>query len=277
MATKITKDTITVPYESLIGKGVIKPVLNEQTQNQIEAAIANFTGATRWKAWGMGSLQKQGSLVLLHGPSGTGKTTIARWLAKQVGTGFIPLSMADVGGSDPGQTERNLRTVFNKGRKEDNTTIFLDECDGILWSREKAGPDSMWMLSVINGLLTMVEPYQGLVVMATNMMQNLDPALMRRLTDIIEVARPNMDTRYNLWIDKIPAQFPVQPNETEFAKLAMYHLSGAEIENAIMAEAKLAITLGRKPKFESLCNIANRMQPHDSKTTTSKVIGDSKK
>ncbi len=257
MATKKPpSDGLPIPFESLLGVKVIEPTLNENTLAQVKAAIANFTHKARWEKWGLYKIKDAGSVVLLVGPSVTGKTTTARWLAKQVGTGFISMSMADIGGSDPGATERGLKRLFQKAIKEGNTTIFMDECDGLLWDRSNAGPDSMWMITVINSILVQIEKFGGLMLMATNRDKVLDPALNRRISDKIYIGKPDFQVREILWEEKIPIEFPLQPMPKQIAELAKYELTGAEIENCIIAEAKKAMVEGRHPKFESLCNIA---------------------
>lgn len=248
------------PYTSLFGTPVIEPILDGETRNQVVEAITSFTHKVRWEKWGMPDIAANAGAILLEGPSGTGKTTIARWLAKKVSGGIIEITMADVGGSDPGQTERGIRDIFTEAKRQGNATIFVDECDGILWSREKAGPDSMWMLAVVNEFLMQIERYEGLCILATNMAHLLDPALLRRLRAVIRVSVPPSDVRRKLWEAKMPLTFPLEPTEQQFRTLSRYVLTGALVEKAIIREAQVALREGRHPKFESLCNIAKSME-----------------
>jgi SpoVK/Ycf46/Vps4 family AAA+-type ATPase len=270
MATKIEKtDTgLIIPYESLMGIRVKEPILSSELSESIRICIANYTGAKRWEKWGMSEIKDGGSVILLIGPSGTGKTTIARWLAKQLGSGFIPLSMGDIGGAAPGDTERNLSKLFKVASKDGNTTIFMDECDGILVARESLGPDSMWMVTVINALLQKIENYKGPIIMATNRDHVLDPALDRRISDRIYILAPDFETRKRLWQEKIPAEFPITIDDNGFEELAIHKLTGAEIENCIITEAKTAIRQGRNPKYNSLCNIAKTYATHERSKTS---------
>ena len=266
MARKLPKKVeqpsieLPIPYESLVGITVTKPILTERTEEEMLGAIANFSGASRWNKWGLNSIRKQGSLIIFTGESGTGKTTIARFLAKKLGKGFICIGMADIGSSDPGQSERNAVRIFEKGKAEGNATILLDECDSILWSRSRVSADSMWMLALINTILTRVEQYEGLVCMASNMDHLLDAALLARATDLIHVDLPPAEVRQNLWENKIPEAFPYQPKLNELKILAKFELTGRDIENCILKEAKTAIRQGRNPKFASLQTIAEHSE-----------------
>lgn len=264
-----------IPYESLLGKRVTEPILSSELSEAVKTSIANYTGAKTWEKWGMHEIKDSGNVILLIGPSGCGKTTIARWLAKKLGSGFIPLSMGDIGGAAPGDTSRNLKKLFKVATQEDNTCIFIDECDAVLIARENLGPDAMWMIEVINALLMMIEQYKGPIIMATNRDQTLDPALDRRVSDRIYIMPPDFETRKHLWEYKLPTSFPLTMDEKGLNILAEIDLTGADIENVIILEAKTAIRQGRNPKFNSLCNIAKHYETIKF-TTALKIAGSSK-
>jgi SpoVK/Ycf46/Vps4 family AAA+-type ATPase len=256
-----TKKGNTIPYESLVGRAPTVPIFDEKIQNQFDEAIAPISGAVRWKKWGMERVYgNRGTTILLTGEPGTGKTTAARFFAKRVSQGIIASSMADFGGGDPGDTERGINSIFDFGKSKDNCTLLFDECDAFLWDRAKAGPDSMWMLSVINTLLMRIESYGGLVFLATNFEVMLDKALKRRLTDTIHIPLPSGPIRKLLWKQKIPLEYPLQLNEDQETRLALPTLTGAEIENCIQTESRRAIRQGRHPKFDSLLQAAREME-----------------
>lgn len=256
-----SKKGTTIPYESLVGRAPTIPIVDAEIQALFDEAIAPISGAVRWKKWGMERVYgKKGTTVLLTGEPGTGKTTTARYLAKRISQGIITVTMAEVAGGDVGDTEKGTKEIFKAGRDRDNCTIFLEECDAFLWDRSKAGPDSMWMLSVVNTFLTEIENYAGTVFLATNNVQVLDKALKRRITSTIHIPLPSEPIRRLLWKQKIPLEYPLQLDENQEARLALPTLTGAEIENCIQTESRRAIRQGRNPKFDSLLQTAREME-----------------
>ena len=260
-----SKPSMQIPWENLMGIALQPPQLNVETMNKIEEALVPYTCKLRWEKWEVAKIKNSGTAILLHGASGCGKTTTARWMAKKVGTGFIPITMADFGGGDPGDSERNAKAIFDFGRSQDNPTIYIDECDGILWSRDKAGPDSMWMLTVVNQFLMLIEKYLGLIVLSTNALKVLDPALMRRLAAIVEIGMPDVKTRFHLWKQKLPSNYPITINELQYSKLTAIKLTGSDIELALIQEARIACREGRLPKFDSLYTIAKQLEKKPEK------------
>lgn len=253
MATKIPKTKAHIPFTSLVGKAPTKPIFAPAIQDRLDEATAPITGEIRWRKWGM---QAHSTCLLFHGPPGCGKTTAAKWLAKKVSNGIIEITMADVGGGNPGDTERGTREIFQAARKQGNCAIVIEECDGMLIARDKLGPDSMWMLTVVHAFMSEIEYYPGLVMLTTNMPHFLDPALKRRITDTIEIPKPCVDVRRQLWWAKIPEQYPLQLSDAQFTQIAGWALTGAEIEMCIDKESRRAIRLGRNPRFDSLMKIA---------------------
>lgn len=229
-----------------------KPILHPDVEEQVLDSVAQFKHVDKWLSWGMNNVRDQGTVVLYEGPPGTGKTMTARWMAGKLKRGFKKLSAAEIGGGDPGETEKNLITFFNDCRKRNNATIFIDECDHLLMDRDKMeGAALTWQLGTLEALLVELNTYKGLVILASNHPQNLDPALAGRLLAIVKFKRPDFERRKLIWKQKIPDKFPFQPKEYELAMIAKFNLNGRQIENVIINVASHAIRGMIKPTFKS--------------------------
>lgn len=247
------KNEIKLPFDDL-KRSVTEPILDDEIQESIEDAITPFVQRHKWRAWGMHLICPSPGGLLLCGPSGVGKTTIAESLAKKIGHGIVKVSLKNIGGELIGETERNVSFIFNEAKSPMGlpkpATIFLDECDGLLWSREHMSKDTTWHLGVIGTLLQELEQYTGFVILATNMDGLLDPALERRVVRV-DVGCPNFLTRIKLWDSKIPTNLMVL-SEQQLKQLAKFELTGAQIEKTIIAVAKTCIRRNIKPNFKLL-------------------------
>lgn len=236
-----------------------KPILSPDIEKEVHGVVSQFLGMNQWYEWGMKNYRKQGPLVVLEGPSGTGKTTIARYLTQLIKRPLAPLDLGVFGSSAPGEGERNITHFFAEA-EHNHATVFLDEADGFLWDRSLAGGDSMWMVSIINKTLVELADYRGLAIIATNRFDVLDKALKSRTLATIAVGRPDYQTRVRLWQAKVPKKYPLQLSTVQCEELAQYDLTGRTIENAVVKEAQNAVLEGRTPQFISLCNVAKTFQ-----------------
>jgi SpoVK/Ycf46/Vps4 family AAA+-type ATPase len=265
------------------------PILSRSIHNQINDAITGFTHRRIWHEWGLDKLREQGVAILLHGAPGTGKTITAYFVAKKLHVGIREISMADFGSQIPGQLARNIVKIFAveqvtaKAEHKHYPVILLDECDAMLVSRDRLGPNMVWMLEPINMLLSQIAKYPGLVILATNHVHILDWALERRLLAKIKFDRPEFYERLVMWKTKFPDKFPVQPTEEEYRLLANEDLTGAEIESDLLLWAGQQVrneTLPTDIKIKDLIEFIklghesyyNRQPQFPASTTTAPVF-----
>ena len=117
--------------------------------------------------------------LLFYGPPGTGKTEFAKHLAREAGARLTVLGGSDLLSKYVGETEARIRAAFSRARAE-RSILFLDEADGLLM--ERAAAERSWELSQVNELLRAIENFEGVFIAATNFMDRLDPAVLRRFS-----------------------------------------------------------------------------------------------
>ncbi len=140
--------------------------------------------------------------VLLHGPPGTGKTLLARAVAGETDAYFETISGPEIMSKFYGQSEENLRKVFEKSKEMAPSIIFIDELDSIAPKRgEVTGEVER---RVVAQLLSLLDGLEGrgevIVIGATNRVNDIDPALRRpgRFDREIEIGVPDTDGRYEI-------------------------------------------------------------------------------
>ncbi|MCH7966183.1 MAG: CDC48 family AAA ATPase [Thaumarchaeota archaeon] len=178
--------------------------------------------------------------ILLHGPSGTGKTLLAKAVATESEANFVSVRGPELLSKWVGESERGIREIFKRARQSAPCVIFFDEIDSIAPIRGLAG-DSAVSERVVSQLLTELdgmENMHGVVVLAaTNRADMIDPALLRpgRFDKIIQIPLPDKESRRKIL--KITAkEIPTVTDEgaslrIDYDKLAEMTdgLSGADV------------------------------------------------
>jgi len=124
-----------------------------------------------------GLKRKPKGRMCFYGPPGTGKTAFAHHLAAQLDKHLIQKTASDLLDCFVGQTEKNLAAMFREANEED-AVVLLDEADSYLQDRTSA--QRSWEVTQVNELLKQMEQFDGLFICATNLMDRLDPAVLRR-------------------------------------------------------------------------------------------------
>ena len=125
------------------------------------------------------NMNKLNFSLCLYGASGTGKSAYARYLAKALEINFCQKRVSDLVSSYVGRTEQNIADAFALAKEQKSLLIF-DEADSFLQDRTKA--HYSWEKTAVNEMLTWMENHPYPFICTTNLMDNLDPASLRRFT-----------------------------------------------------------------------------------------------
>lgn len=115
--------------------------------------------------------------LLFYGPSGTGKSELARYIANRVDRKIICKRASDLQSKYVGEGEKNVKRAFQEAESE-GAVFIIDEADSLLFSRDRA--NHSWEISFTNEFLTQMERYKGILVCTTNRLDDLDAASLRR-------------------------------------------------------------------------------------------------
>jgi SpoVK/Ycf46/Vps4 family AAA+-type ATPase len=208
--------------------------------------------------WGLGERHPAGLALAFNfaGPSGTGKTICAEAIAHALGRRLLLVRYAEVESMWYGETPKNVSAVFRLAR-EQGAVLFFDEADAIA-SRRTSSPDQAQAREgnlVVNVLLQELESYPGVVIFATNLAANFDPAFERRIRAHVLFEMPGVAERAAIWRVQMHARTPLA-TDVDFQQLAeRYEVSGGDIRNAVL---KAALAAAAEPGPDSRKRIAQR-------------------
>jgi MoxR-like ATPase len=199
-----------------------------------------------YEEWGFGrklSLGK-GLNVLFAGPPGTGKTMAAEILAGELGLDLYKIDISAMVSKYIGETEKNLARIFTEGQTS-NAILFFDEADAIFGKRtEVQDAHDRYANIEVSYLLQRIEEYEGMVILATNLRNNIDEAFVRRLHFMLELPLPTEEDRRRIWEGIWPADLPRSADLDLDFMARRFEIPGGNIKNIALAAAFLAAADG---------------------------------
>ena len=216
-------------------------VLPDAQLNQImELASAARSWPRIAEAWGFARRTTHGGIkALFTGEPGTGKTMSAEVVTGMLGLELLKVDLAQVVSKWVGETEKNLEQIFRQA--EDSQAVLLfDEADALFGKRGevKQGTDRYANLEV-GYLLQRLEASEGLIILTSNLKENIDTAFVRRFHFVVHFPRPAAIERRRLWKLAFPAQAPLSP-DVDLEALSRLDLTGASIMAAARSAAMAA-------------------------------------
>src|SRR5918999_901690 len=192
----------------------------------------------------------RGLVALFSGPPGTGKTMAAQIVAADLELDLFRIDLATVVSKYIGETAKHLAQIFTRASRMNGVLLF-DEADALFSKRtEVKDSHDRYANADTSYLLQLLEEYRGIVILATNKKQNIDPAFIRRVRYVFEFPRPDAAERRRIWrqvIGELSGDETLKRLDATIETLAAsVELSGAQIKNAVLASIFVA-RRGREP------------------------------
>jgi SpoVK/Ycf46/Vps4 family AAA+-type ATPase len=220
-------------------------ILPEATRQALDQTLVHVTRHDLiFNRWGLGERHPTGLALAFNfaGAPGTGKTICAEAIAHALGRRLLVVRYAEVESMWLGETPKNVAAVFRMAREE-NAVLLFDEADAIASRRSTAVDHAISRESnaVINVLLQELERFNGVVIFATNLAANFDPAFERRIRTHVLFEMPGVKEREQIWRVQVHPRLTPLASDVDFAALAEgYAVAGGDIRNAVLKAAMAA-------------------------------------
>src|SRR5712692_7246314 len=221
-------------------------ILPPETRRALEEALAQVRNhALIFSRWGLGERHSSGLGLAFNfaGPPGTGKTICAEAIAHSLGMNLLVVDYAEVESMWVGETPKNIVAAF-RAAADQKAVLFFDEADAIAGRRSTAAaslPSQRENNLSVNVLLRELEAFNGVVIFATNLAENFDPAFERRIRAHVRFEMPGLDERERIWKVQIHPHKTPLARDVDFRALAeKFAVSGGDIKNAVLKAAAAA-------------------------------------
>jgi len=236
ITTKLSWDDLVLPYDT------IKELKEVSIWLEHYATILNHEHLSK--------IIKPGFRCLFYGPPGTGKTLTASLLGKIKNMDVYRIDLSMVVSKWVGETEKNLKGIFDQALNK-NWILFFDEADSLFGKRTSTkSSNDRYANQEVAYLLQRIEDFPGLVVLATNMKDNIDEAFSRRFQSMVYFPNPDAETRYILWKQSLPKDFELEESIDLHEIAAKYEVSGGIIINIVRYCVLMALHRGKKVILE---------------------------
>ncbi|WP_088889361.1 ATP-binding protein [Leptolyngbya ohadii] len=235
-----------IPDETL----VMPPTLQRELNTLLQRCLARdrlvdglgVSAATRYYP---------GVRALFVGPSGTGKTLAASWLATKLGIPLFRVDLSAVTSKYIGETEKNLAQLLARAEQAEVILLF-DEADSTFGKRtDVKDSNDRFANAQTNYLLQRIESFDGITILTSNSRNRLDSAFSRRLDVIIDFPLPGLDERRSLWLSHLGSDHQLAADQIN-QLAATADLGGGHIRNVVLAAAVLAQSENRSIAFSDV-------------------------
>lgn len=255
LETKFTWNDLVLPQEVIERLAEIEFEARERVYVWAQADIARL--------WSQG----RSLVALFSGPPGTGKTMAAQVIANALGLDLLRVNLAMVQSKWVGETAKNLDRILSASNQR-NCVLFFDEADALFGKRTDEVHDAQdrYANQDISQLMLSLENYPGIVLLATNLRNNIDSAFIRRIRHQIEFPRPDVESRFGIWqrlmLPLFGTTIAAELNH-DLRCIAELDASGAQIKNAALSALYASRRKRQSPDRAMLINLLARQVAKD--------------
>lgn len=262
--TSIVKDNVNYIFnkrdfldvtEKILGEKITLDdvILKKDTKDKILAAVDSFLSFREEN----GKNSRKG--IILTGPSGTGKTFIAKAIASERDCFFLAPTLADLKGEYIGHTSAKVKRIFEKARANQPAILFIDEADTVFKDRNSTTDNDNFVLDMVNQFLVetdgmMTGTQKVFIIAATNRIESIDSAIKSRLSESITVELPGFEERKELFHQKLLKYnflFKEMTFQDEICKKTE-NMSGRDIDNFVKKLYERVVVKGKYDELSQL-------------------------
>lgn len=218
-------------------------VLDPRDKERIRSVVDRHDHYLKCRAdWGFDDIigYGRGALMLFYGKPGTGKTMMAHAVAHEMQMRVLNVDIPTF--INHYDAQRFLPALFREAKMQ-NAVLFFDECEALFATRATGNP-------LMTMLLTEIERFEGVAILATNLPQQLDEALDRRILVRVNFPEPDRAARRDIWERHLPKAAPIASDVDLNALAEQFEMSGGYIKNAVlMSVAEAVHSGGENPKI----------------------------
>ena len=210
-----------------------------------------------FREWGLSGQVDGGLRALFVGPSGTGKTMAGVALAKSTDRTLFSIDLGAVEPKYVAETEKKLRQLFDAAN-DANAILMFDEADA-LFGRRGAVKDSddRYANIEIAYLLRRIEPYEGLAIVTSNSLDNIDEDILCRIDVLVVFPTPDAAAREAMWAKLLGKVKLNRADDIDIRSLAKeFELCGADIVRSVRLASSIAATEDRNLDMDLLIAVA---------------------